>query len=328
MPPQVQYEISMAGWRVFGWLFCAVLAAVSASRAQVEIQPRPKRPAAAPPGPHSPTLRVDTTLVLVPVSVSDPLNRPVSGLEKENFRLFQDKVEQPITHFAMDDEPIAVGLVFDTSGSMGDKLRRSRMAAAEFFRTANPEDEFFLVEFDDSPRLEVPLTTNTGRIENQLTFSRSHGSTALLDAIYLSLHEMKRSKKNKKALLIISDGGDNHSRYTPREVNNVVVESDALIYSIGVFGGAASAEEMGGPGLLSRISEQTGGRLFYADAGDLPDIARKIGVELRNRYVLGYAPKDQPRDGKYHRIEVKVIPPRGLPKLRAHWRLGYNAPVE
>jgi VWFA-related protein len=174
----------------------------------------------------------------------------------------------------------------------------------------------------------VPLTQDTGTIENQLAFSQSKGSTALLDAIYVALHEIKHSGKNKKALLIISDGGDNHSRYTLKEVNRVVVESDALIYSIGVFGGAASAEEMGGPGLLSRISEQTGGRLLYADAGDLPDIAMKIGIELRNRYVLGYAPQNQQRDGKYHRIQVKVIPPRGLPPLKAHWRLGYTAPLE
>jgi VWFA-related protein len=319
----------MAWRRAFLALCCLLPAAPPASHAQVEIRPRPKRTPAQPaPAPQRPTLRVDTTLVLVPVSVNDPLSRPVSGLEKENFRLFEDKVEQSITHFAMDDEPIAVGLVFDTSGSMGDKLRRSRMAAAEFFRAANPEDEFFLVEFDDAPRLEVPLTADTGRIENQLTFSRSHGSTALLDAVYLALHEMKRSRKNKKALLIISDGGDNHSRYTPREVGNVVVESDCLIYSIGIFGGAASAEEMGGPGLLSHISEQTGGRLLYADSGDLPDIAKKIGVELRNRYVLGYAPKDQVRDGKYHKIQVRVLAPRGLPPLRAHWRLGYYAPLE
>ena len=175
------------------------------------------------------------------MSVNDPLNRPVSGLEKENFRLFEDKVPQPITQFAMDDEPVAVGLVFDTSGSMGDKLQRSRMAAKEFFRIANPEDEFFLVEFDNAPKLRVPLTSDTGTIENELIFSKSKGSTALLDAIYLALHEMRRSKKNKKALLVISDGGDNHSRYSQKEVTNLVRESDVLIYSIGVFGGGTHA---------------------------------------------------------------------------------------
>jgi VWFA-related protein len=295
--------------------------------AQVDIPSRPKRAAKQPASPRA-TLRVDTNLVLVPVSVNDPLSRPVSGLEKEHFRLFEDKVEQTITHFAMDDEPIAAGLVFDTSGSMGNKLSRSRMAAAEFFKIANPDDEFFLVEFDNSPRLVVPLTSNTGEIQSKLAFSRSGGSTALLDAVYMAMHEMKKSKKNKKALLIISDGGDNHSRYTVGEVKNTVIEADVLIYAIGVFGGGISAEEAGGPALLSHLAEQTGGRLLYANARELPDVAQKIGIELRNRYVLGYTPKNQERDGKYRRIEVKVIAPRGLPKLRAHWRLGYYAPME
>jgi VWFA-related protein len=295
---------------------------------QVKIEPRAKPVPKQESSRRTPNIRVDTTLILVPVSVNDPLNRPVSGLERENFRVFEDKVPQPITQFAMDDEPVAVGLVFDTSGSMGGKLSRSRMAAAQFFRIANPEDEFFLVEFDNSPRLRVPLTSDTGTIENQLIFSKSHGSTALLDAVYMALHEMRRSKKNKKALLIISDGGDNHSRYSQKEVTAVVRESDVLIYSIGVFGGGTTPEEAGGAGLLGRISEQTGGRLFEANPVELPDIARKIGIELRNRYILGYSPQNQARDGKYHRITVQVVPPRGLPKLSAHWRLGYNAPIE
>jgi VWFA-related protein len=302
------------------------LAGVPAGQVKIEQRPRPA-PKKEAPG-RVPNIRVDTTLILVPVTVNDPLNRPVSGLEKENFRVFEDKVPQPITQFAMDDEAVAVCLVFDTSGSMGDKLKRSRAAAREFFRIANPEDEFCLVEFDSAPKLRVPPTSDTGSIENELLFSKSKGSTALLDAVYLALHEMKRSKKNKKALLIISDGGDNHSRYTAKEVANVIVESDVLIYSIGVFGGASSPEEYGGAGMLTKISEQTGGRLLEADARELPDIAKKIGIELRNRYILGYSPQNQARDGKYHRITVQVVPPRGLPKLHAHWRLGYTAPME
>ena len=294
---------------------------------QVKIEPRAK-PAPKQPEQRGANIRVDTTLILVPVTVNDPLNRPVSGLEIENFRLFEDKIPQTISQFAMDDEPVAVGLVFDTSGSMSDKLSRSRMAAKEFFRISNPEDEFFLVEFDSSPRLRVPLTSDTGTIENELIFSKSKGSTALLDAIYMALHEMRRSKKNKKALLIISDGGDNHSRYSEKEVTNLVRESDVLIYSIGVFGNAGSPEEYGGAGLLAKVSEQTGGRLFEASAFEMPDIAKKIGIELHNRYILGYAPQNQVRDGKYHKITVTVVPPRGLPKLTAHWRLGYNAPIE
>jgi Ca-activated chloride channel family protein len=298
------------------------------ARAQGPVQPRPK-PAPPKEAREQPTLRVDTSLVLIPVSVNDPLNRPVTGLDKENFRLFDDRVEQSIVQFAMDDEPVAVGLVFDTSGSMGNKLQRSRMAAREFFHTSNQDqDEFFLVEFDNKPRLEVPLTNDTGQIENQLTFSRSHGSTALLDALLLALHEMKKSKKNKKALLVISDGGDNHSRYTLGEVQNVVREGNALIYAIGVFGGGTTPEEAGGGSLLSKIAESTGGRLYEANAAELPDIARKIGVDLRNRYVLGFAPANQTRDGRYHRVDVRMVPPRGLPKLIAHWRTGYYAPSE
>jgi len=294
---------------------------------QAKIEPRPKPAGKAEDLPR-PDLRVDTTLVLVPVSVNDPLNRPVTGLEKENFRIYEDKVEQTIVAFSREDEPIAVGMVFDTSGSMGDKLRRSRMAASEFFKWADPQDEYFLVEFDNAPRLEVPLTRDTGRIEEQLTFSRSHGSTALLDAIYLALHEMKKSKMSKKALLIISDGGDNHSRYSLQEVNNVVRESDVLIYSIGVFGMGSTPEEAAGPAMLSRISEQTGGRLFEANPVELPDIAKNIGIELRNRYVLGYSPKNATRDGKYRQVNVRIAPPRGLPPLKAHWRTGYYAPAQ
>jgi VWFA-related protein len=308
-------------------ILAAATLCLAFAAAQVTIPQRGKPAPKKEPAPSA-NIRVDTSLILVPVTVNDPLSRPVSGLEKENFRVYEDNVEQEISQFAMDDEPVAVGLVFDTSGSMGDKLSRSRMAASQFFRISNAEDEFFLVEFDDSPHIRVHLTSDTGTIENQLTFSKSKGSTALLDAIYLALHEMKNSKKNKKALLLITDGGDNHSRYSQREVTNLVRESDVLIYSIGVFGGGTSNEVITGPGLLRSISEQTGGRLFEANTVELPDIARKIGIELRNRYILAYSPKNQVRDGKYHRITVKVVPPRGLPKLHAHWRLGYNAPVE
>ena len=306
--------------------------AVLALEGQVSITPRSKpTPKKDDSPPASPNLRVDTSLVLIPVSVSDPLNRPVTGLERENFRLFEDKREQKISSFSMEDEPVAVGLVFDTSGSMGDKLGRSRMAARAFFQTSNSEDEFFLVEFDNSPRLVVPLTGNTGAIESQLVFTKSKGSTALLDGLMLALHEMRKSKKNKRALLVISDGGDNNSRYTPTEIKNILAESDCLVYAIGVFESNLAgrpSEEIGGAGLLGKIAEETGGRLYPANPAELPDIAQKIGVDLRNRYVLGYAPPSQMRDGKYHRVQVVVVPPRGLPPLRAHWRNGYYAPVE
>ena len=295
-------------------------------RAQVTITPRPKKPEPKDQAQQTPNIRVETRLVLIPVTVNDPLNRPVSGLEKENFRVYDDKVEQTITQFAMDDAPIAAGLVFDTSGSMGEKLRRSRMAAVVFFKISDPEDEFFLVEFDSQPRLVVPLTRDFGRIEEELTFSRSKGSTALLDAIYLALQEMRKSQKNKKTLLLITDGGDNNSRYSVTEVKKLIQESDVLIYAIGVFGGGSTPEEAGGPELLGHIAESTGGRMFVANSAEMPDIAKRIGIELRNRYILAFAPTSQAHDGKYHHIQVKVVPPRGLPPLQAHWRTGYTAP--
>jgi VWFA-related protein len=309
----------------------AVLAAL-ALEAQVSIAPRSKTPQSKEPGqPASANLRVDTNLVLIPVSVSDPLNRPVTGLERENFRLYEDKQERKITAFSMEDEPVAVGLVFDTSGSMGDKLRQSRLAAHTFLRTSNPEDEFFLVEFDNSPRLAVPLTSNPGAIENRLVFTKSSGSTALLDGLMLALHEMRKSGKNKKALLLVTDGGDNSSRYTEAEIKSVLTESDCLVYAIGVFESNLAGrppEEAAGPDLLAKIAESTGGRLYPASPSELPDIAQKIGVDLRNRYVLGFSPASQQRDGRYHRVQVVVVPPRGLPPLRAHWRVGYYAPLE
>jgi Ca-activated chloride channel homolog len=271
--------------------------------------------------------------VLVPVSVCDPMNKPVTGLEKDHFRVFEDKVEQTVTHFAMDDEPLAVGLVFDVSGSMGPKLRRSRAAAAEFFKTANPEDEFFLVEFNDHPKLIVPLTRNIEEIQTQLTFTQSKGRTALLDAIMLAMHEMKRSKMSRKALLVISDGGDNSSRYTEGEIRNRVKEADVQIYAIGIYepvaGRGRTPEEASGQSLLTELAEITGGRQYPVDnVNELPDIAAKVGVELRNQYVLGYSPSNRERDGKYRKVQVKLIQPPRMPQLRSSHKMGYYAPSQ
>ena len=278
------------------------------------------------------SIRVDSTLVLIPVSVTDPMNRFVTGLEKEHFKVFEDKVEQEIRQFSSEDAPLSVGVVFDTSGSMGNKLLKSRQAVAQFFKTANPEDEFFLVQFNDRPELAVPFTRNTEEIQNRLTFTQSKGRTALLDGIYMAMNHMKKASNPRKALLVISDGGDNSSRYTESEIKNAVREADVQIYAIGIFepAGARSrtAEEMSGPGLLSEVSEQTGGRHFPIDnLNELPDVAAKIGIELRNQYVLGYTPKNVERDGKYRRVNVKLVQPRGLPPLKAFFRLGYYAPT-
>jgi VWFA-related protein len=278
-------------------------------------------------------IRIDTTLVLVPVAVNDPMGRFVTGLDRENFKVFEDKVEQEIKQFSSEDAPMSVGLVFDTSGSMGQKLSTSRKAVSEFLKTANPQDEFFLIEFNDRPELAVPFTPDTEELQNRLTFTQSKGRTALLDGIYMAMNTMKKARNPRKAILIISDGGDNSSRYTESEVKNAVREADVQIYAIGIFEPMASrgrtVEEMSGPALLGEISEQTGGRHFAVDnLSELPDVAAKIGIELHNQYVLGYTPKNAVRDGKYRRIQVRLVKTVGLPQLKAIFRTGYYAPTQ
>jgi VWFA-related protein len=304
----------------------------AADQEKVQIQPRAKPKSGEAPGPKS-NIRVDTTLVQIPVTVTDPLNRFVTGLEAENFRVFEDKSEQKLVQFSNEDAPLAIGIVFDCSGSMGNKLEKSRQAVSQFFKTANPEDEFFLVEFNDNPTLVSGFTHNTEQIQNKLTFTQSKGKTALLDGIVMAMNEMKKAKNPRKALLVISDGGDNNSRYTEGEIKNRVKEADVQVYAIGIYEPAASrgrtAEELSGPSLLTELAEQTGGRQFPVEnLNELPDVATKIGIELRNQYVLFYSPSNRERDGKYRRVQVKLVQPKGLPPLRAFWRTGYYAPSQ
>ncbi len=274
---------------------------------------------------------VDVELALVNVTVTDPMGRMVTGLTKDHFRILEDKVEQEITQFGAEDTPLSMAIVFDASGSMGSKMSKAREAVAQFFKTANPDDEFFLVKFNNRPALLTDFTQSLEEIQNQLTFTESKGRTALLDAIYLALNKMKEAKNQQKALLIISDGGDNSSRYTEREVKRLVRESDVQIYAIGIYEPFGSrgrtAEELAGPGLLSDIAEQTGGRQFPVEnINELPDIAEKIGIELRNQYVIGYVPQNEQRDGKWRRVKVEVKKIRGMPKLRPYFRDGYYGP--
>jgi VWFA-related protein len=303
------------------------------SRVSIEPRIKPSPDSTSPKEKRGANIRIDTTLVLINVTVTDPLNRFVTGLEKEHFKLFEDKVEQKISQFSSEDAPLSVGLVFDASGSMGNKLQKSRQAAAQFFKTANPEDEFFLIEFNDKPELAVPFTTNTEEIQTRLTFTQAKGRTALLDGLYLAMNQMKKARNPRKAVLILSDGGDNSSRYTESEIKNLVREADVQVYAIGIFepiaGRGRTAEELSGPGLLTELTEQTGGRHFPVEnLNELPDIAAKIGIELRNQYLLGYAPVNQEKDGKYRRVKVQLQQPRGLPPLKAFFRLGYYAPVQ
>ena len=275
-------------------------------------------------------IRMNVDMVLVPVTVTDPMNRLVTGLEMTDFQVFEGAGKQTIRTFAAEDAPVSIGIVFDLSGSMSSKLIRARESILQFIKTANPQDEFFVIGFNDRPELIEDFTSSMEDIQARLATVRSGHRTALLDAIYFGVAKMKDATHERKALLVVSDGGDNRSRYTEGEVRAQVRESDVEIYAIGIFDAyAATPEERTGPQLLNDLSEETGGRLFRVDdISEMGDIAEKISTELRNQYVIGYRPKDLTRDGKWRKVKVKVNPPQGLPPLTIHARTGYYAPLQ
>jgi Ca-activated chloride channel homolog len=310
---------------------CTLLTVAAFAQTKGPIQPReavsdPRvEPGAA--------IKVDVDLTLVNVTVTDPLDRLVTGLEKENFRVFEDKNEQEILTVSSEDVPISIGLVFDMSGSMSDKVEKAREAAVQFMRTANPLDEFFLVTFNDRAELTSGFTNRIEELQNRMMFTTSRGRTALLDAIYLGLTQMRGARNSKRALLVISDGGDNHSRYNENDIKSYLKEADCQLYAIGIYDPigvrSRTSEELNGPSLLTEMTEMTGGHAFPVDNIDeLPDIAAKIGMELRNQYVLGYKSASRVRDGMWRKITVKLHTPKGLPPLRVYARTGYYAPSQ
>jgi Ca-activated chloride channel homolog len=279
---------------------------------------------------HTKPIKVDVDLVLVSVTITDPMNRLVTGLEKDNFQVFEDKQPQEIRHFSSEDAPISLGVIFDMSGSMSNKIDKAREAVVEFFKTANPQDEFFMIAFNDKPEMISDFTRSIEQIQGQLIYTMPRGRTALLDAIYLGMNKMREAQNSKKALLIISDGGDNHSRYTDGEIKSMVKEADVQIYAIGIFEPSPpTPEEIRGPRLLTEITDITGGRTYVMEnPNELADVATKIGIELRNQYVLGYRPKNPVRNGRWHKIKVKLLPPKGLPPLTVYAKSGYYAPSQ
>jgi Ca-activated chloride channel family protein len=274
--------------------------------------------------------RVDTNIVLIPLTVTDPMDRLVTGLEKENFIVLEDNHGQSIRTFACDDAPVSIGVILDLSGSMSNKVVRARGAVLQFMKTSNPQDEFFVIGFNDRPELITDYTSSPDDVEARLATVQAGHRTALLDAIYFGLEKMKQAKYQRKALLIVSDGGDNNSRYTENEVRSSVKEADVQVYSIGIFDPeAATVEERNGPMLLNDLSNDTGGRLFRVDdLSEMGDIATRISAELRNEYVIGYKTDNVRNDGKWRKVKVKLSPPAGLPQLTVHARAGYYAPLQ
>jgi Ca-activated chloride channel homolog len=331
--------VSKAAPRPIGWglplTACALLAStfclIPSVRAQSESPLQPNPASSSSPDKKRPRpLKQEVNLVLVNATVTDPYGRLVTGLEQDNFRIFEDNSEQEVVHFSSEDVPISIGVIFDMSGSMADKFEKSRLAAVQFFKTANPQDEFFLVNFNDRAQLASPFTASVEELQNRLMFTAAHGRTALFDGIYLGLSQMKAARNTKRALLIISDGGDNHSRYSEGDVRSFLKEADVQLYAIGIYepqGYCPTPEECSGPSLLNEMTGMTGGRTFRVnDLNELPDIATKISMELRNQYVLGYRPSNHTHDGKWRKIKVRLRPPKGLPPLSIYAKYGYFAP--
>lgn len=279
---------------------------------------------------RQPLLRVASSLVLIPVHVTEVGGTSVTSLKKEDFLLFENGVPQVITHFAQDDAPVSAGVLLDISGSMKNKMTLASQAATSFFQFANPADEFFLVEFNSRPKLKVPFTQDWAEIVDEIEHAKASGQTALLDAIHLALAQMKHARNVRKALIVLSDGGDNFSRRNFNQLKSTLVEADVQVYSMGVFDRnyavKHTSEERNGPRLLDQVAIHSGGRDFpVSDIEDLPAIGVEMARDLRNQYVLGYSPPTLAADGKYHRVELQLAP-QYTPSLRAHYRSGYYAP--
>lgn len=276
-------------------------------------------------------IQLDVDLALLNVTVTDPYNRLVTGLEPDNFRVYEDNIEQEVVTFSAEDVPISIGVIFDFSGSMSNKVGKAREAAVQFFKTANPQDEFFLVSFNERAELSSSFTNSVEDLQSRMMLTAPKGRTALLDALYLGLSQMRGAHNAKRALLILSDGGDNHSRYNESDIKRLVKEADTQLYAIGIFDPIGSRnrspEELNGPSLLSEVTEMTGGRVFNVERlEDLPDIASKIGMELRNQYVLGYRPSNKAHDARWRKVKIKLRAPKGLPPLSVYSKTGYYAP--
>src|SRR6202048_1365501 len=276
-------------------------------------------------------MHMDVDLALVNVTVTDPYNRLVTGLDPDNFRVYEDNIEQEVVACSSEDVPISIGGIFDCSGSMANKVSKAREAAIQFFKTSNPQDEFFLVSFNERAELTSSFTNSVEDLQTRMMLTAPKGRTALLDAIYLGLSQMRGARNGKRALLILSDGGDNHSRYNESDIKRLVKEADTQLYAIGIFDPLGyrnrTPEELNGPSLLSEVTEMTGGRVFAVEnLNDLPDIASKIGMELRNQYVLGYRPSNKAHDARWRKIKIKLRAPKGLPPLNVYSKTGYYAP--
>jgi len=277
---------------------------------------------------HVKPLRVDVDLVLVPVTVTDPMNRPVLGLRKQDFKVYENNDQQQIQYFSAEEAPISVGVLLDVSKSMTNKFVTERAAAEAFFKNANPQDDFFVITFADQPKLVTSSIESLDDIQESLASNIPDGHTALLDAIYLAVARMRSARYQHRALLIVTDGADNHSRYGLKEIRRLVEEASVDVYAIGIFDSLffRSFEEMMGKRWLREITDVTGGQTVAAAGLEkVPEIAADVSRQMRNQYVLGYRPHKSARDSKWRKIKVNVIQATGEARVQTHYKKGYVA---
>ena len=276
-----------------------------------------------------PAIRVDVDLVLVHATVTDSTNKYVTNLGLDDFRVWEDKIEQQVLYFSTENVPLSVGVIFDVSGSMQNKLRAARAAASTFLRMGDRDDEYFLLEFGDSPRLVQDFTTDIAKLQSRLLFTQAKGHTSLYDALYMGLEKVSHGSNVRRALLLITDGEDNHSRYAFSDVEQFAREHDVMVYSIDIVqGGELQLSELNGQRLLESLADLTGGTAFFPDSlSALPDICERIGADLKSQYVLGYRPLNTANDGKWRKVQVKINRPKGMATLHVRARSGYYAPA-
>jgi len=274
------------------------------------------------------SLRMDVDMVLVDTTVTDSARgRPVRGLKQENFQVIEDKIAQKITTFSSEDVPVSVGIIFDISGSMKDKIANATRAAQTFFKSGTADDEYFEIQFSDRPVIASDFTSDIGKLQNRLLNVNTKGSTALYDAVYLGLNKLKESNNPKKALLLITDGEDNRSRYSFSNVRDYIREQDVQLYAIGILDPTTGA----GRDALVQLTEMTGGRAFFPfSSAEMSDICKKIAAELKNQYVIGYRSTNSAHDGGWRKIQVKVVSSKenkDVGGLDVRAKKGYYAPT-
>jgi len=268
-------------------------------------------------------------MTLVPVAVQDTSGHNVLGLERDNFRVFDGSEPRPIVSFGRQDAPVSVGIVFDCSGSMSSKFKVARDAPRQLFQQLNPEDEAFMVTVSSQAELLRDYTSNFDGLRSALLFTQPKGETALIDGAYLALAHLARAHNPRKVLIIVSDGGDNNSRYTLHELEELAREADTQIFAICLFQNPNTPEEFSGPELLGKLTGDTGGiRYLISDPNDMQTSFAQIGVTVHNEYVLGYYPPTNLPAGKYRKIKVQLNLPEGHPRCQIYARAGYYTPEQ